>query len=155
MNIYCVRHGDYIKGDSDSERHLSDKGSVESELLAGFLKKMKVTPDYIWHSGKQRSLETAEILSNAFKAAQIEVKDSLSPLDPVESIIKEIGELNKDIIIVGHLPFLPKLVSAILFGDNRNDFFHMDTSSVLSLIKVEEKWGIEWFVSPAQLRSFD
>ena len=50
------------------------------EQIASFLKNAGIKPASIFHSGKERARETAEIIGNAIGIDPVQ-KDSLSPLD--------------------------------------------------------------------------
>ena len=72
----------------------------------------------IWHSGKQRAQQTAEILVGAVSASQgILQRNDLAPKDRVAQVKQAIEQSPGDLMIVGHLPFLGKL-AALLVADN-------------------------------------
>jgi phosphohistidine phosphatase len=58
--LYLVHHGDAVGPDVNPMRPLSDRGRVESDMLAQKAAERGVKPDIIWHSGKLRARQTAE-----------------------------------------------------------------------------------------------
>ena len=150
MHIYCVRHGDYVQGDSDGERCLSKKGEEETSRIAGYLKQHNVTPKFIWHSNMLRACQTATIIASNFAAAQVVERSDMTPLDHTEGLAEEINKLNVDIILVGHLPFLPKLASVLLYDAENKNSFCMKPSSVLCLER-EEAWQVDWLIWPEMI----
>ena len=63
MMLYLVRHGDAVGADVNPTRPLSEEGREEVLKVAHHLKKNRIEVDHIWHSGKVRAIETAEIIA--------------------------------------------------------------------------------------------
>jgi len=74
----------------------------------------------------------------------------MNPLDTVEKCPGEILASNKDIMIVGHLPFLQKLADSLLTGSEESKIIAFKNSGVVSL-DYDEKWTIGWLVSPENM----
>ncbi|RTZ74271.1 MAG: hypothetical protein DSY99_02015 [Candidatus Neomarinimicrobiota bacterium] len=68
MRLYLIQHGQAKSADVDPDRHLTETGQQDVEKMHGFLKPMNLRVNDIWHSGKVRAAETAEILSPAISA---------------------------------------------------------------------------------------
>ena len=86
------------------------------ERIGEFLEARVRTP--IWHSGKHRAQQTAEILAGAVSASQgMRQRNGLAPKDPVAPVKQAIEQWAGDLMIVSHLPFLGKL-TALLVADN-------------------------------------
>ena len=77
---------------------------------------MNLRIDYLWHSGKKRAEQTAEILKGAISVKTLSAHDGLGPNDDVKTFEKKIVSVGGDIMVVGHLPFLSKLASLLLTG---------------------------------------
>ena len=114
MIVYLVRHGDAVPEEIDPARPLTAKGQAEVEATAHELKEEGVLIDEIWHSGKLRAKQTAEIIARVLNISNVIKKNGLNPNDSVAPIAKLIRQSNKTILIAGHLPFLGEL--ALLFG---------------------------------------
>ncbi len=113
--VYLMQHGIPVSKADDPERPLSAQGIKDVENLAEFLQKRGITVKDVYHSGKRRARETAEILSARFApGAEPKERRGLSPLDDVGGIADEIKKGNGDLFIAGHLPHLAKLVSLLV-----------------------------------------
>lgn len=150
MRLYLVQHGQAKSKDEDPDRHLTDAGALEVEKIALFLKPLEIVVEALWHSGKPRASQTAEILATGVTAKQDPVRhDGLAPKDDVDAVADEITRLNKDLFIVGHLPFLSKLASLLLCDDASNNVVRFQYAGVVCLEQHEDKaWSIRWMVTP-------
>ena len=61
MWLYLVHHADAVLADVDSTRPLSERGRAQAADVARRLAARKARPKAVWHSGKLRARETAEI----------------------------------------------------------------------------------------------
>jgi len=111
--VYLVRHGEAVAEEVDPARPLTEKGRAEVEATARELKEEGVRIDEIWHSGKLRAKQTAEIIARVLNISKIIEKEGLKPNDTVTPIAVLIRQTNKTILIAGHLPFIPKLASLL------------------------------------------
>ena len=59
--LLLVHHGDAVGPGVDPMRPLSSVGRAATERLAGLAAQRGVKPDVIWHSGKLRARQTAEL----------------------------------------------------------------------------------------------
>lgn len=125
MKLYLVQHGEAKKEDVDPERSLTESGIEEVRKTSNLLKKMGIRIDKIYHSGKKRAYQTAKIFSESLNAP-CEESDGLNPLDDVKPWYDRIQLEEKDIMIVGHLPFLEKLSSKLLCEDENKKLSSSD-----------------------------
>jgi phosphohistidine phosphatase len=114
MIVCLVRHGDALPAETDPARPLSAKGQAEVEATAKELLAEGAQVSEIWHSGKLRAKQTAEILARVLNVSKVIEKKGLKPDDPVTPIAKLLRATDKTILIAGHLPFLPKLASLLM-----------------------------------------
>ena len=64
MNLYLVQHGEAKTKAEDPDRALTDTGKELSEKTACFAaEQARVSVDAVFHSGKIRAQETAEIMA--------------------------------------------------------------------------------------------
>jgi phosphohistidine phosphatase len=75
----------------------------------------------------------------------------MNPLDGVEKFPAEILASNKDIMIIGHLPFLQKLAGRLLTGSEKREIIAYKNSGLVSLDYDDQKWKIDLLVSPDHL----
>ena len=110
MKLYLIQHGLSLPEEKDAKRPLSPEGEEETQKIAEFLKARKIKVDSIWHSSKLRAIQTAQIISKFISCPEIRERNDLNPLDSVSKFLEEIKSLNKNLMVVGHLPFLEKFV---------------------------------------------
>lgn len=60
--------------------------------------------------------------------------------------------LDHDLMIVGHLPHLSRLVSLLIIGNPDIKIVEFRYSGVLRLSKAEGNWVINWFITPDVIR---
>ena len=147
MRLYLIRHGISLPEEKDPEKSLSQEGKEQTQKIAEFLKTKSVKVDAIWHSPKLRAIQTAQIISKSIFCPEIQERNDLNPLDSVEKFPEEIQSLNKDLMIVGHLPFLQKLASLLLSGSETNQFISYNNSGAVCL-EHTDTWKIAWMVTP-------
>ncbi len=152
MKLYLVRHGEALSERENSERPLSPEGSQDVRRVAEFLKTAGVKVDEIYHSPLKRAQETAAIIKSAIQpSAKMTVKD-VSPNDDTDRLIDELVRRQQDLMIVSHLPFLPKLIAKLVIKDESANVIGFSTSSVLAMYRDREgRWQIVWLVSPELL----
>ena len=110
----------------------------------------------VYHSGKKRAQQTAEVLGNVVGGA-IEQKDGLKPNDDVEIFgkkIKAMGDGNGpgDVMLVGHLPYMGKLVGLLVnkYADDEIVKFG-EVGTVCLERDAGGTWIMEWAVEPGVL----
>lgn len=153
MKLYLVQHGEAVSEEVDVQRSLSSKGRLDVKKVAEFLRRARLKVQLIWHSGKVRALQTAEILGEALSIeGSVIMKEGLAPLDPVEEVENELREREEDLMIVGHLPFLGKLVSRLVIGSGSPNLVTFQHGAVVCLERLEtQSWYIRWMVIPELL----
>ena len=119
MFVYLVQHGQAKSKDVDPDRHLTEQGIKAVKTISTFLKTANLQVDVIWHSEKARAAQTAEILLKGVVSKKgIVQHDDLTPNADIEPVERELIKGNKNIMIVGHLPFLSKLASSMVVDDD-------------------------------------
>lgn len=150
MRLYLVQHGQAMAKEENPDRPLTAKGKSDVENVASFLKNTGIKVDKITHSGKARAEQTAGILSSALnpKGGVIQ-KEGIAPNDPIEGMCQELKETEEDIMIVGHLPYLGKLASALVTGSESPCIVGFRQGGVVSLERKEDgSWQIVLMVTP-------
>ena len=98
-------------------RPLSPAGREATGRLAETVSQRGVKPDVIWHSGKLRARQTAELFWKACNPfAAMTAERGLLPDDPPQWIRDRLDGDARSILIAGHMPYLPRLL-AMLTGD--------------------------------------
>ncbi len=155
MNIYLMQHGKPVPKDENPDKPLSNQGKEDVERAASFLTKAGIRVDDIYHSGKTRARQTAEIMISTLTPGKDPVdKKGISPLDDVKIIAGEIMQGQKDIMIVGHLPHLAKLTSVLITGDDSQSVVSFEQGGIVCLRHDDEKktWTIAWMLVPEIVR---
>jgi phosphohistidine phosphatase len=115
LRLYLVHHGDAVGPDLDPRRPLSERGREHVALLAGEAAARGTRPDVVWHSGKLRARQTAEAFWRACNAlAVFSATRDLQPDDPPDWILDRLRGESRDILIAGHYPHLPRLLTLVM-----------------------------------------
>jgi phosphohistidine phosphatase len=150
MRLYIVQHGDALPEQVDPERPLSAKGRRDVEAVARLLASAGTRAVRVAHSGKLRAQQTAEVLAAALAPAAVpEIMTGLNPNDPVEPVARRVAGWTSDTILVGHLPFMGRLVARLVAGHERGPVAAFVPGSVVCLEQGEAgRWAITWMVIP-------
>lgn len=150
MKLYLVRHGDYMmKLDLSGLDILSEQGTNEVTNLANHLKPKNLQVTNILHSGINRARQTAELLAQGFvcQAAPEEYR-GLKPDDEVAEIFNDVMRLHENTLLVGHMPFMGRLVSQLITGNEFQNVVNFQTAVMACLSGGGRKWVIDWVLSP-------
>jgi phosphohistidine phosphatase len=150
MKLYLVRHAKAASIDIDQARPLTDEGRRDMQKVAVFLKPLEINVNYLWHSGKKRAEQTAEILADVVNVKnQMTTHEGLAPNDDVTIIKDEVITVQSDIMIVAHLPFVSRLASLLLTGDKSKYIVTFRPGGVISLESIyQNHWQINWMITP-------
>ena len=150
MKLYLMRHGE-AEGVYEGEGSaLSASGESEVNRVGGALYSMGIQLDHIYHSGKLRARQTAEIVGSKLKVdIPISKKEGLKPNDPVSVFAGNLNIENGNILIVGHLPFMAKLTSYLLAETESKLMISFRTASVACLEYAHSfGWNLHWMIDP-------
>jgi len=153
MNLYLVQHGKAAAKDVDPDRPLTEEGRAEVEKVAAFIDPLNICIDCLWHSGKTRALQTAEILAHALKAKKgLLQRDSLAPNDDVGKLKSDLDTLDSDVMIVGHLPFLSKLSALLITHNESTGPAAFKNAGLVCISRSDDnRWKIKWIIIPELL----
>lgn len=148
MAIYLVQHGKALTKQEDPHRPLTHEGIGEVRAVAHELAKRDITLTRIIHSGKERAKDTAEIFRDLLGGTTpLEVHENLSPNDDITPLLNELDHCD-NCMIVGHLPYLSRLISYLICGDKEREVVHVRNSGCTALEKTPKGWRIEWIIVP-------
>ncbi len=153
MKLYLVQHGAACAKEVDPERPLTESGKAAVERLALFLGRAGIRVERVVHSGKLRALQTAERLAAVIApGVALEAGVHLNPNDdPKETDWRSAGG-GRDTLIVGHLPFMAKLVSYLVTGNEGRAITAYRPGAVVCLeLDDEAGWQIGWMIRPELL----
>ena len=150
MPLYLVRHGEAYSETADPDRSLTETGKATVDGMAQLAAAFKLPVSQIFHSGKTRARQTADIFSKYLKplAGVKEIK-AIKPNDDVTKIAPKLDPaLNT--MIVGHLPFLERLVSYLIIGLPDKSIIKFQAGGIVCLDQIEKNgsWHVKWALMP-------
>jgi phosphohistidine phosphatase len=153
VKVYLVRHGEAAVTSESSERSLTQRGREETERIAGFVGGSGIKVHAIEHSTKLRARQTAEILGARVESdLGVIESEGLEPNGDVAPWMSDIEKRTDDTMIVGHLPFMSKLASALLSGREDIEIVRFTPSSLLCVERDKEgSWHVSFHIHPALL----
>jgi phosphohistidine phosphatase len=118
MQLFLVHHGDAVPPDIDAQRPLSSAGQAAVARLAAAAAARGVRPAAIRHSGKLRARQTAEAFWRACNPlAEFAALRGLQPADPPERVRGHVAGETRDVILVGHMPNLARVLALLVTGE--------------------------------------
>lgn len=157
MRLYVIQTGEALTRETtDFDRPLSDKGRLNVEKLSSLIARTELEPKRVIHSGNVRARQTLEILRwAAMPITQVlEARSGLNPEDPVDPWLQEIGTWVDDAVIVGHQPFIGKMVSRLIAGRDEPPVVLFVPGTAVCLEKSATGWGVVWMVTPELLSAW-
>ncbi|MCK9224168.1 MAG: histidine phosphatase family protein [Candidatus Muirbacterium halophilum] len=147
MKLYLVQHGVYIENEN-GDKVLSDNGRIETTKAALHSSEFyNIDVDKIYTSTKTRAIQTAEIIGKVLgDNIEIVIDETLSPDSNTTPWKRMIEDSNDNIMVVGHLPFLAKLLSIILVTDIDTDILTFKNSCIVCLERTKKGWIIDWVI---------
>ena len=152
MLVYLMRHGEALSEQEDPSRGLTDRGKEMigdlSDLLAH---RFRILPGHILYSSKLRAMQTASIISESLPTSpKPEETDGLGPMDDPEIWARRLETMDRDTLLVGHLPHLSRLASLLLIWDAGREILTFTPGTVVCLDRSRE-WKVKWMISPEVL----
>lgn len=153
MQLYLVQHGAAKNEAEDPQRRLTDAGAKTVERMAEYLASLKLHLDRIEHSDKERARQTAEIM-----AAHLHPREGtrqvagLAPNDDVGPMHQRLRNEVSDLMIVGHLPYLSRLLSVLLGAQPERTLVSFQMGGVVHLVREDNgEWRLRWILIPELL----
>lgn len=150
MPIYLVQHGLCHPEEIDPDRKLTEEGISEVTRIASVAKGYSVPVSKICHSGKERARMTAEIFGAHLSPGQGIVQASgINPMDDVKAFATTLDPAS-NIMYVGHLPFMQKLASFMVSGNEEITIFKFQNGGMVCLDRDDGAtlWHIKWALMP-------
>jgi phosphohistidine phosphatase len=154
MRCYLVRHGEAKSETDDPARPLSDRGRGDVTRVARHVGALGLEMSEIRHSDKLRARQTAEILAEFLLPARgIHEMEGLSPMDHPSKAQAAIEAASVPLMLVGHLPHLSRLASALLLGDSEQEILQFTPGAIACLVTDEWIFRVEWVLTPNLARA--
>lgn len=151
MALYLVQHGKSLPKEQDPDRGLSRAGISEVEQVAANAARQNIQISHIVQSGKKRAQQTAAIFAKVLQPAQgVSETDGLAPLDDVSLFAAAVNPAD-NLMAVGHLPFMERLVSHLVIGTIEKPVIRFQNGGIVCLDfdPSTGSWVITWALFPA------
>jgi len=154
MKLYLVHHGEACAKDIDPKRPLTDQGRRDVDRLALFLKQAGIRVVRVLHSEKLRAKQTAEYLASSIAPeVELEVSGLINPNDNPQAFDWQSECWDQDTLVVGHLPFMAKLVSHLIVQDEECVIAAYQPGTVVCLEHYDDGcWQLNWMIRPELLK---
>ena len=162
MKLYIVRHGEAgqalpLRGRADDERELTREGRKETAGVGKALRGLECAPERIGTSPLPRARQTAEILAKKLDAdKKLENCEFLRPGSNAQALLRWLREARADsAMIVGHMPDLARLASALLAPKAALDIAFKKSGVCCISFDGTPAAGagrLDWLLQPKQLR---
>jgi len=150
MALYLVQHGLSLPKDVDPEKGLSNEGMEAVQRIAEVARGYGIPVSRIIHSGKKRARQTADILATVLSPDKGVGKNTgINPLDDVTAFASQV-DFTANIMVVGHLPFLERLTSFLITGEQEPVVFKLQNGGILCLDRFDNlaQPAIRWALMP-------
>lgn len=164
MILSLLRHGMAVEQGSpdyedDSQRPLTAKGQRRMWRAAEGMLALGLTYDLILSSPYLRTRQTADIVAQVLKVPDgVQLSATLAPDGNPKQLVEELhmdGRAPQTIMLVGHEPYLSRLISTLLTG-SPNLAVVMKRGGLCTLDLETLRFGrcarLAWLLTPRQLR---
>jgi phosphohistidine phosphatase len=149
MRLFLVQHGEAKSEEDDPERPLTDRGAADvGDVARSGSVEGHVGVGRIFHSGKTRARQTAEIWGEVL-GVPVEEAAGLAPRDDPATWAGRLAGIDEDLMLVGHLPHLARLAGLLLAGDPDRSVVAFRQGGVVGLEEGTSGWSV-WFVLPPE-----
>jgi phosphohistidine phosphatase len=156
MKLYLARHGEAVPEHEDPERPLTRRGKATIQRLALFLGTSGLEVEHVFHSGKRRAAETAEILARSVSATlRVEPIEGLEPEAPVGPLVRRIDRWESDTLVVSHLPLIGHTIATLTRCGTTSPPWAIDPGTITCLFRPDghagAPWVLEWLLPTSLL----
>jgi phosphohistidine phosphatase len=160
VKLIFIRHG-LAEGhfsqnqDADFERNLTEEGIKRLIKTFKLFKKSEQKIDVIFSSPLARAIQTAELLWDFYREADLELMADLDILDDPLHLVEYISFLPADgcYAFVGHDPHLTTVIASLLALHPEHDFMTIKKGGICVLEgRMWEGFNLELLISPKFLK---
>lgn len=143
-----LQHGEAVPEEIQVERPLSEQGIRDIRMLVRHMNNMGVQLGKVFHSGKLRAEQSARLVVEALSSRVQPVQtEGLKPNDDPKAMIEAIEQMDANILIVSHMPFVSRLCSTLLTGNGGAEFASVP-GTLFCLERTEGKWRLAYMLRP-------
>jgi len=151
MYLYLVQHGEALPKEADPERPLSQEGRAEVKKVASHLAAYSdISVQRIYHSEKLRAEQTAMIIARELHLGKrVEEGKELNPQSLPWGWVERLADIQENVMIVGHLPYLKRLTALLVCQDESKKCVDFTKGGVVCLFRDESGiWSLQWIIVP-------
>jgi len=151
VKLYLVQHGEAVPKSEDPDRPLTRRGRGDVKRVANFAQRAGIEVQQLRHSGKRRAEETAAILAERLAPpAGSQPLPGLGPDDDVRRVAELINRETRPLMLVGHRPFMDRLLGLLVGGDPDRPLFLFQQGGIVCLEQDARTraWTVAWAVTP-------
>ena len=156
MKLYCGRHCEAEHVSNDPEKGLTVNGLQSADKMGLYLSELNIDVDHILHSTKARSKQTADIYAQHLQVTQVTECDLLlNESMSIAPLVDMLQTWHDNTLLVGHMPFVAKLVSCLTLGDELlGPIVQFPLGGMVCLDKLaHDRWIVEWMLDPTLIVS--
>jgi phosphohistidine phosphatase len=150
MALYLVQHGLALPKEKDPQKGLSKEGRAQTERIAAAARGYRIQVSAIFHSGKARAQQTAQIFEPYLMPPDgIRERPGLKPLDDAATLADQL-DLTADWMLVSHLPLLERLTSCLIIDNPTPTVLRFQNSGIVCIDEDPRDRGavIKWALMP-------
>lgn len=163
MKLIFIRHGlaegnFSLDQEMDFDRVLTLEGIRRLEEIFKTFIKFEDNIDIIFSSPLARAIQTAEILWESYKKADLELMSDLDILDDPSHLVEYINFLPADgtYAFVGHDPHLTRVIASLLALHPEHDFMKIKKGGICVLEgRLLDGFNMELLISPKFLKKIE
>jgi phosphohistidine phosphatase len=150
MQLYLVQHGAAKSDAEDPQRRLTAEGAKTVERMAEHLSALRLSIVRIEHSDKERARQTAEIMAARLRPAEgTRQVTGMAPNDEVVPMRERLQDESESLMMIGHLPYLSRLVSVLLGVQQDRTLVNFQMGGVVHLERDDNReWRLRWILVP-------
>jgi phosphohistidine phosphatase len=151
--LYLVQHAEAKTEQEDPSRGLSENGLSDIKKIANQAARLSVEASQIFHSGKKRASQTAQILAEHLHPDKgVSESDGLAPMDEPKIWAERLSSIIEEkIMLVGHLPHLGRLAGLLICNDEKKNIVNFKMAGIVCLKRDEDmSWSLEWMLTPEE-----
>lgn len=152
MHLYLLQHAHAEPKSVDPDRPLTPEGRADLDRLSERLAAAGVSVERVVHSGKTRAMQSAARMARRLLAhGEMDTSGLLEPDADPGAFIAWLGDLNEDILVVGHLPFVARLADRLLGVEGAASRVDFAPGCLLCLRRTGDGWQLSWMLRPELL----
>lgn len=145
MTVILLHHADAVPPDVDHMRPLSGLGRAQADFVVGHAREHGARPAAIWHSGKLRARQTAEVAWRTLNPfASFSAARGLQPDDDPDTMAVTLEAETEDVLLAGHMPHLARLLHRLTTGHRDGAAASFPQHGCVALEKDGEGWKECW-----------